>query len=114
MKSVDLYNFFFREQGMCTCGNPEAVITLVRDALEICKRRAEGQWDTDSSPSQLDKLLDRPEHPGLAQAFLHILDKAQLIEHGGNIFGSWATPRGISLLRGLDEHGVDDDKWDCL
>ncbi len=95
----DLANWFFTHA--CACGRPEDVAGLMLDVLTALE-----SWD-DIPRARLDELLpDRTRY-----TVLNYYDQIGLIEHGGNINGSWLTEDGKMVLSALRKHGVDPEDW---
>lgn len=65
----------------CSCGNPEAVL------LEM---------------SRVIKLFMDPKHdtpPDSDLIYLYVADRAELMEHGGSVYGAWVTEKGEAFIR---------------
>lgn len=43
-----------------------------------------------------------------AELILHILDHADLVEHGGNVRGSWLTSKGVEVATKIQQE-IDED-----
>ena len=90
---------------MCGCGQPEDVLALVRDALELLRDEI-----TVDRMKRLEVLCaDRKDE--LFYLLLYTFDHAGLIEHGTSVYGSWLSEHGRRLLGGLRAHGCDSDAW---
>lgn len=75
----------------CGCGNPDDALRLVHGLL-----RAAPFYE---NQSRVDELLPTS---GIQMLVLGALDKAELIEHGSSIGGSWLTDRGRATLDALE------------
>jgi len=89
--------------GFCGCGDPREALDLLHQVLEIIGERQPNAdmsvWEQTSE--QLDRLLAAKNdavHPGLYWSYLYMLDSHRLIDHGGNIRGSWLTSKGHELV----------------
>lgn len=89
--------------GYCGCGYPTAALSRVRDMLRLAPF-----YD---HHDELRDLL--PQDDGFRMLLLGVIDRARLIEHGGNIEGSWLTDDGERFLAILDQCETDDD-WDAI
>ncbi len=103
MKAHELHHLFFDELKICGCGVPESVGMLIRDILAALP-----PWEYEG---ELKKLLPTD---GLCYLVLGILTDAELIEHGGNIIGSWLTPRGEDVLESLRNESAVNERLDSI
>ncbi|MFE4867708.1 hypothetical protein [Streptomyces sp. NPDC056682] len=71
------------ELGLCGCGNPEDVWQLISALLHLAP-----YYD---HPAAVEELIGQP---GAFHIVLSALTRADLIEHGGSIGGSWLTKKG--------------------
>lgn len=82
----------------CGCGEPSLVYALIRDLLRIAVARGRGDFMT----RKFDEVLGSHDEGGTQEALywlaLYVLDSAKLIEHGGNVSGSWASEDGKQLM----------------
>lgn len=84
---------FFEDWGWCGCGSPEAPAKLVLDVLR-CAPFYE--------PANRLSLTTLLPNDGLFYFVLYMLDRADLIEHGGSVGGAWLTDRGKAVLQSLE------------
>ena len=66
--------------GWCGCGQPERIVTAMRDYLNLCATQA-------PIPDDLATLV-----------IAYRADELELTEHGGSIFGAWLTDAGERWL----------------
>jgi hypothetical protein len=97
--------FFFGELPLCGCGCPDAVLELIKGALENAAAFPDGPEPHKSMPDYFGG--DDPIH-WLAT---YALDKAGLIEHGSNVRWSWLTDKGHVTLNYLRDYGCEPDAW---
>lgn len=92
--------FHFAFLGLCGCGDPEGAYNFCRDALMCFDRREAqkgGEWQ--DAEEKLTKLIcDKPDVA--AHVLAHLLTNRNLLEHGGNVGGSWLTEWGHQLVDG--------------
>ncbi|MEV5451547.1 hypothetical protein [Streptomyces sp. NPDC052535] len=88
---------FYMELGLCGCGPSEDAFDLVRDLLRLAPF-----YD------HRDEVTDLIGDGATGHIVLCSLDKADLIEHGGIISGSWLTDKGQWYLSALNSI----DNWD--
>jgi hypothetical protein len=108
MTSAELRDFVLDKLPWCGCVGDE-MLERLRDILTILEMREEGGGDAWArSYAALEELL-----PDVANRWmwLCVIDSADLIEHGGNISGSWLTGDGHRALAALREYGCDHDQW---
>jgi hypothetical protein len=89
---------------MCGCGYPEAAYQLVVDLLKLAPFYQHRE--------DVARLVG-PEDGGVYALVLGALDHAELIEHGGNISGSWITPKGNWFLQAVELAGGPDELSDA-
>lgn len=92
------YAVIYDDLGFCGCGYPEAAMWLVRDVLRMCPL-------FDHREEFKARFPDR----GVQMLVLYMLDDADLIEHGGNVAGSWLTEKGERFLALLNTLTSGDD-----
>jgi hypothetical protein len=101
--------------GFCGCGLPEKVILYIRDALQLMYDRKEEEeyivrMDIKENLEQSSiryaewnkKAKELFKSDSAEQLMWYVLDKADLLEHGGCVPG-WITNEGIGLLGDLNE-----------
>ena len=88
------YRVIFLDIGMCGCGHYDERLDILKEVLNACPL-----WELEKTPEYL--------RTPLGEWFLCLLDKAELIEHGSSIGGSWLTEKGTRLLNALN----DEDIW---
>jgi hypothetical protein len=74
---------FYMDLGLCGCGNPEEAFDLVRNLLNLTPFYEHRE--------QITELIGTGAS---GHIILSALDKADLIEHGNTIHGSWLTNKG--------------------
>ena len=79
----------------CGCGCPEEAITYLGTILEAVEARSVSEWKVNDVHQSVN-LPD--EHPAYWIVWYH-LDSCDLIEHGGNVTGSWLTATGERALQ---------------
>lgn len=90
---------FYMELGLCGCGPSEEAFDLVRDLLRLAPF-----YD------HRNEVTTLVGDGAVGHVVLCALAKADLIEHGGTIHGSWLTDKGQWYLKALD--GISD--WDAI
>lgn len=79
----------------CGCGNPEDALELIHELLRVMNVRP-----LERDHDRLDELLPTS---GIKMIVLQALTEADLLEHGGNIGGSWPTEKGERVLAVLEQ-----------
>lgn len=93
---------YFGALGLCGCGTPEDVHALLLD----CLRQFKGGPGVGGGVDGIERLV--AERSAVAAEFIaHFLDRAELLEHGTSVFGSWLTERGKQALEIGSDHGED-------
>jgi len=122
MDAKGLHDFYFDEMKWCGCGDPAGAMEFVGKVLDILKRRS----DSNTSPAnvhyeqsewkkhtdELRALIGEDDVRGLI--IMYVIDSFGLTEHGGNVNGSWLTPKGEEVLAAIKEHGKGDwlEPWE--
>lgn len=79
---------------LCGCTDVHAVVRMIVELIGILEAE-----DWSAREEKMKGLgLDRDAHPGPFWLVLNMLNTADLIEHGGNISCSWATPKGLAFV----------------
>lgn len=91
MTPAELHDYIFTDLGLCGCGEPERVLTFLRDMLQAVDSRSE--IGTDSTLN----------HGGdaMRQLVWYFLDDKGLTEHGSRADMGWLTDKGQELLTAL-------------
>lgn len=106
MNLSEVRAIFFDDFGFCGCGSPESAAEYLLAGLAALKARSDSDW-SDAAQDECNKFF--PEYGRKApEVFsLYLLDKAELIEHGGSISGSWLTEKGIEFLKAAKHYGTE-------
>lgn len=99
--------------GFCACGNPEALVDVIRDYLRLLRDKWDSKWFADGDIKAFVEgmgdrahwsrfeawFLQRREHYDLDNDDLfmlvaYIADRLGFTEHGLSIFGAWLTDEG--------------------
>jgi hypothetical protein len=83
--------FVVNAMDLCMCGDPVQVGNYLLETLQMCADRAR-----DGMRGDMTRVLA-----------LHLLDQADLTEHGGCIHCSWTTGTGERLLKAAKELQTD-------
>lgn len=94
-----VHDLFSEQMQLCGCGRPEAAYELVRDLLALAPF-----WE---NPEEVQQRIGEP---GAYHIVLCTMERADLIEHGGSLGGSWLTPKGEWYLKALQS--IDD--WENI
>ena len=105
LTASQLSKIVFFTVGLCQCGQPASVIERMSDILALSDEQV---------PSYVERrgaLLGGDKSPK-AWLWLYVLDRAGLLEHGGNCWSSWITPLGEETLRAIGRFGGDPQAWE--
>lgn len=94
-----LHKLIFQDLGLCGCGYPDEAYALVRDLLALAPYYEDGRWQ---------RAAELIGSQGAQQIVLSMLDRAELLEHGSSVAGSWLTERGAHYLELMRRHRVDE------
>lgn len=81
----------FLNDAFCGCGSPEDAFASLTKLLRIV-----------SQPQWLDGLKAFVPDEGVQMLLLYQLDKLDLTEHGGSVYGSWLSEKGKEVLAALE------------
>jgi hypothetical protein len=94
--------FHYDVLGMCGCGEPEEAYNFLLGILKLADRRAyyaaagrSAKWvalETETAAAI------RANADMAAHVLLHLLTERGVIEHGGNVGGSWLTDLGAQIV----------------
>lgn len=85
---------FYIQLGLCGCGDPEESFDLVRNLLALAPYY--------QGPEVREEVASLCGNEAAKHIVLSTLDRADLIEHGGGIDGSWLTDKGEWYLKALN------------
>lgn len=110
MDAKGLHDFYFDDLKWCGCGNPDEALAFVGCVLGILKRRSEDNdlsvpYDQSPWKRHTEELRATLGEGPLGLILMYVLDAHDLTEHGGNVMGSWLTPKGMDVLNAINEHG---------
>lgn len=97
---------------LCGCGCPEDAYNFCRDILACFDRRGvhenppTKEW-IDAQDAAAKIIKERPDDA--AHVLAHLLTHLNLMEHGGNVGGSWLTDDGNRII---DLGPMTDEKMD--
>lgn len=89
---------WFEELKFCGCGNPDGAREYIAKILRAIKDRSDSDWATDSVAAAI-----KGDAESAMWLILYVFDAMGLLEHGGNVSGSWLTDKGKQLLAELDK-----------
>ncbi|MFB7858894.1 hypothetical protein [Rhodococcus qingshengii] len=93
------------ELKLCSCVDPDA-FKMIYEIMELLSPGTESP-DRGQNAQRIEDLAGNTASSHIA---LTLMEEADIVEHGGNIGGSWLTDKGKMLLNMLRR--VDD--WDYL
>lgn len=81
---------YYAQLNLCGCGCPELVHKLLLDCLKCNEEKR-------IIPQRIEELVrERPEV--VTEFILHFLDSKDLTDHGGSVYSSWLSERGIQFI----------------
>lgn len=87
-----------KEFGFCGCYMPTENLKLIRDGLNHLKTRSEYEYE-----EQIKRAVEIFGNESSYAFFLYWVDKEELTEHGGSVWGSWLSEKGEQTLQDLEE-----------
>lgn len=97
--------------GFCGCANPKIVLERMGQILKANKElwlvlRLESNASDNSKNAWevYEKVFSSDAEKYL---YLYVMDKGNLMEHGGSVNGAWLTPEGEQFLCAIEEFGAD-------
>jgi hypothetical protein len=122
MTSEELADWWWNDWPSCGCGDPEAVVKLIRDVLDSFS------WNEDNHPqgqkpdeaweaywlrikTNRETIFGAALDTACMWQFLYLRASKDLTEHGGGAASSWYTKKGKEILAALNEHGTNPDTW---
>ena len=84
----------FNDIGLCSCGDPDAVLDMLQEYLE-----AKQEW----MPYEKQKEFASEHAEDLMLFMMYIMDDKGYTEHGTSVFSCWLTEEGRELLEMLKE-----------
>lgn len=96
MSLAELHGWLFGDFILCQCGQPELVISKLKELLQQVENY-ERQTTPIPSCNTADEYL-----------WMYLLDHFNLTEHGGSIGASWLTGTGSRILTALNKYSCED------
>lgn len=84
----------YNDMGLCGCTDPELFGVLNKALMWLDTPYEQRDWDP-----YYKQLTDICSTPAFRYAVFNLLDNGGLIEHGGNLIGSWLTPLGKEYIQ---------------
>jgi hypothetical protein len=112
----EIRKFYFEDLRWCDCGEPHEALRLMQRVLALL-HALPIDGDFKESHDTIKEALDFAGHRGLYWSYLYTLAAAGLIDHGGNVFCSWLTEKGLTILAALECSNLDtvlDEQMDEL
>jgi len=97
---------YYNDIGMCECGRPEEVKNFLYDLLKNHKDSRDQPYSFEQSDVLVNKrkeIIKNIDPDIIFEIIFHFLDKVELVEHGGSVYGSWYTEEGLEFLNLLSE-----------
>ena len=91
-----LENIVYGDIGLCGCGDPEGVVSMIGDYLKL--KKSQIYIDHDAIAEFVDKW-----DAHLMLFMMYILDEKEFTEHGSSVYGAWITEKGEQLLKAIEE-----------
>ena len=93
------FNKIYYEQiGMCGCGIPNGVETLLYELINNHKEGQENKISHEKMLKQRNTIITETDSNVIFEFVFHVLNHHNLFEHGGSVYGSWFTPKGNRFL----------------
>ena len=104
----------WREWKFCGCGNPETVLSMVKDCLRATRDRWDvvrqyDDWNDLCSAAMDTERAKYPSDEASALMVRYLMASNDLTEHGGSVFGAWLSDKGFELLEFLEK--TPEDNW---
>lgn len=102
--------------GHCGCGRPQDSLTFIKKILNHLSTRMDIDRDNYGSYEEYSEDLDKwwniresyfYNDSGLEYTFYYMLDKYDLINHGGAVSSGWLNAKGKLLLEELNKIDFD-------
>lgn len=91
--------------GFCGCGQPVMSLLCIHNCLRLIEDRHNDCYpDYEDWNRACDKIANRQ----VMYTLWYMLDRLELIEHGGSVPG-WLTDKGHKMLLALEELELDDE-----
>lgn len=87
----ELEGILYEDIGLCGCGDPEGVVSMIGDYLKL--KKSQTYIDHDAIAEFVDKW-----DAHLMLFMMYILDRKEFTEHGSSVYGAWITDKGERLL----------------
>ena len=111
---------FLQKMGFCDTGEPEIVLRLLAEILELYYEKKEleeryvkkhergyGRFlgQIKEKTNKIKNILSRYTQNSVYLSYLYWFTAAGLIEHGSSIYASWITPKGEEVYNAIQKHG---------
>lgn len=97
-REEEFANLWYNDLGMCGCGNPEAVKEflyklMVHQTLSGIEPFNYEEWDAERK-----KIITDTDPHTIFEFVFHVLEHTDFAMHGGSVYGSWLSDKGIRLV----------------
>lgn len=101
-------DIYYNTIGMCGCGSPDEVRQFLFDLLENHRQYKDDEITYEVMSEKRKEIIKSVDTDIIFEIIFHLFNNAELLEHGGSVYGSWFTEEGLNFLKLLAEFKDDD------
>ena len=96
-------DIYYNKIGMCGCGSPIEVKQFLFELLENHKQYIDDKISFEVMSEKRKTIIKNVNADLIFEFIFHMLGNAEILKHGGSIYGSWFTEEGLTFLKLLGE-----------
>ena len=81
-------DFYYNKIGMCGCGRPEDVKKFIFNLLKNHKEERDDEITYEAMIENRKNIISNTDTDVIFEFVFHIFENAELLEHGGSVYGS--------------------------
>jgi hypothetical protein len=99
MQEDEFNDIWFNGLTMCGCGRPDELKQFIKELL-IAQSQ---DLNYEEKTKLRNEILEKVDKDLIFEFIFHRLEYADLVQHGGSVYGSWLTDKGKAFITAVDE-----------
>lgn len=103
-------DIYYDEIGMCGCGQPHDVQVLLFELMQNHKNYNDNLISYEEMAAIRKSIIINTDSDIIFEFIFHVLDNAELLEHGTSIYSAWLTDKGNDFFNILKRQVTTEDE----